>query len=238
MIRLSGAAGSASVDLADAYAHPEGPWLRANMVVSLDGATTVEGRVGSLTNPEDQVLLHLLRTLADVTMVGAGTIRNEGYGPLSVSDEEAAARVGRGQTPEPGLAIVTNGCALDPSTSLFRQARTRPIVLTCAAAPLERRQALADVADVVLVGEDCVEVARAVAALHERGLTRVLTEGGPSLLGHLFGADLVDELLFVLSPMVVGGGLPLSTGAHAPLSMRLHAAHQGDDHLFLQYRRQ
>lgn len=110
-------------------------------------------------------------------------------------------------------------------------------MLTCAAAPVERRKALEGVAEVLLVSEEAVDVTRAVAALHERGLTKVLTEGGPSLLGDFFGADLVDELLFVLSPMVVGGGLPLSTGGHAPLSMRLHAAHQGDDHRFLQYRR-
>ncbi|MGJ6981523.1 pyrimidine reductase family protein [Aestuariimicrobium soli] len=235
-------AAAGATDLARAYAHPpagvgERAWLRANMVVSLDGSTTIDGRVGALTSPEDQVLLHLLRTLADVTLVGAGTIRNEGYGPLSVSDEVAAARTARGQTPEPGLAIVTNSCALDAAASLFTEARTRPIVLTCQAAPTDRREALARVADVVVVGDGQVDLPRAIEALHARGLTRVLTEGGPTLLGDLFADDLVDEVLFVLSPVVVGGGSPLSTGRHVPLSMSLHAAHRGDDFLFLQYRR-
>ncbi|CAI9407993.1 MULTISPECIES: pyrimidine reductase family protein [Aestuariimicrobium] len=224
-------------DLATAYAHPQGPWLRANMVISLDGSATVEGRVGGLTSPEDQVLLHLLRSLADVTLVGAGTIRAEGYGPLGVSAEVAAARASRGQTPEPGLAIVTHSCDLDPTTSLFTEATTRPIVITHEGADPGRRAALARVADVVLAGERRVDLAEAVRALHARGLTRVLTEGGPSLLADLFDADLVDELLFVLSPQLVGAGVPLTTGAQTPRRLSLTAVHRGDDFLFLQYRR-
>lgn len=228
---------TAETDLDAAYAHPDGPWLRANMVTSLDGAATIGGRVGALTGPEDQMLLHLLRVHADVTLVGAGTIRGEGYGPLTVTKDEAEARVARGQTPQPGLAIVTNTAHLDPASTLFTEASIKPIIVTCAASDQQRRAELEPLADIVVVGDGHVDLARAVGALHDRGLTRVLTEGGPHLLGELFGADLVDELCMALCPKIVGGGIPLTTSTAPLRTMRLHSARTGEDFLFLQYRR-
>ena len=75
----------AETDLVAAYAM-ERPALRVNFVASADGAATLDGRSGGLGNANDQHILGLLRQLADVLVVGAGTLRAEGYGPLVLGD--------------------------------------------------------------------------------------------------------------------------------------------------------
>jgi riboflavin biosynthesis pyrimidine reductase len=74
--------GPGSGDLAEVYAVPRTPWLRVNMVSTVDGAATGEsGRSGSINNAVDKVVFDHLRATADVIVVGAGTARAEGYGP-------------------------------------------------------------------------------------------------------------------------------------------------------------
>jgi riboflavin biosynthesis pyrimidine reductase len=71
--------------VADLYAWPEGPWLRVNMVSTVDGAAQgADGRSGSINNAVDRVVFDALRVDADVVVVGAGTVRTEGYGPLGM----------------------------------------------------------------------------------------------------------------------------------------------------------
>ena len=72
-------------DLREVYAAPETPWLRVNMVSTIDGAATGEsGLTASINNEVDQRVFALLRELADVVVIGAGTARAEGYPPLDV----------------------------------------------------------------------------------------------------------------------------------------------------------
>ena len=74
-----------------AYAAPEPRWLRCNMVATLDGAATgADGRSGSINNAADHVVFEVLRASSHVIVVGAGTIRTEGYPPLSVQDSLVA----------------------------------------------------------------------------------------------------------------------------------------------------
>ena len=120
------------VDAAVAYAYPAeaSRYLRVNMVSSVDGAATLDGRVGSLTGPADQQLLLLLRALADVLVVGAGTIRAEGYGPLTVGPDLAELRAGTGQSPAPRLVVPTRSLDLDLGSAAFTEAVEPPLVVT------------------------------------------------------------------------------------------------------------
>jgi riboflavin biosynthesis pyrimidine reductase len=181
---------SDDVDLAAAYACPEGhPWLRANMVTSVDGAMTgPDARSGSLSGPADRAVFRVLRRAADAVLVGAGTVRAEGYRPAALP-----------------IAVVSNRLDLDWSLPLFDNAPQRTLVLTSAAAPADRLAAARVGTDVVLCGEERVDPALAVAALHQRGLTRLLCEGGPSLLAQLGAAGLLDELCLTTAPVLVGG---------------------------------
>ncbi len=71
-----------SGDLAEVYAVPARPWLRVNMVATVDGAATGEsGTSGSINNAADKTVFDHLRATCDVIVVGAGTARIEGYRP-------------------------------------------------------------------------------------------------------------------------------------------------------------
>jgi riboflavin biosynthesis pyrimidine reductase len=184
-----------------------GAGVRANMVSSVDGRAAVGGRVGSLTGPADQALLVALRGWCDVLLVGAGTIRAEGYGVIDLPPDVVAIRARRGQEPHPVVAILTGTHDLDPALPVFSEAEpgTRPWLITVAGpdpAPLEPYAHILEVA----AGQDGrPSVRAALQALRAAGLSRVLSEGGPTILGHMLGQGLVDELFLTLSPVVVGG---------------------------------
>src|SRR5690349_21102781 len=184
-------------ELAAAYAYPEPtagggpvPWLRANMVSTLDGAAQHDGRSQPISSATDMRIFGTLRQLADVVIVGAETVRQEGYRPARSRAEFAEARRGAGQGPAPAIAVVSAGLDLDFSLPLFTAPLVPTLVLTGAAAPPDRVAAAEKAgAEVVVAGDGVgVEPARLVQALAERGHTRLLTEGGPRLLGQLVAA--------------------------------------------------
>jgi riboflavin biosynthesis pyrimidine reductase len=195
-------------------AAPTGPWLRVNFVASVDGAATSGGVSGSLGDDADKRMFELLRRVSDVVLVGAGTVRGEGYGPMRVSDESAAWRSGRGLAAHPVFAIVSGSLDLDPESRIFTDAPVMPVVITTGrASGAERFEGLADV---IVAGEETLDVRLALAGLHERGLVKVLCEGGPSLFGSLIAADSVDELCLTVSARLEVGDAPRI--AHGPVS--------------------
>ncbi len=194
------------IDAVAAYAYPgRGPWLRGNMIESADGAATVDGHAGGLGNSTDQRVLGLLRALSDVVIAGAGTVVAEGYGPARAREEYQALRAAAGQPPAPRMAVVSNQLRLDFSSRYFTEARQRPIVVTCEAAPQDLLRAAKDVADVIVAGPRVVDPALMVKALADLGLTRLLCEGGPTFLASAVEFGALDELCLTISPMLVGG---------------------------------
>lgn len=178
------------------YAGPSRPWLRVNFVSTLDGAATgADGRSGSINTEADFVVFQLLRELADVVLVGAGTARHEGYVPLR--DENAAA---------PPLAVVSHTARLpeklrgrdDGAVLLVTRGGADPAVLDDAREALGEQQ-------VVLAGNERVDLVAARKALEDRGMHQILSEGGPTLLGTMLSAGVVDELDLTWSPTLVGG---------------------------------
>ncbi|GGO92212.1 pyrimidine reductase family protein [Wenjunlia tyrosinilytica] len=236
-----------SVDaLADEYEYPgavrEGhPWLRANMVSSLDGAAHHEGRSQALSSPADMRVFGVLRGLADAVVVGAETVRQEGYRPARAREVFAERRAALGQPPAPAIAVVTAGLDLDFSAPLFTDPLVPTIVLTGAHAPEDRMRAARAVADVVVAGEGRgVEPARAVAALAERGHLRLLTEGGPRLLAGLCLAGALDELCLTLAPLVTAGDAArIMDGPRLenPQRLTLSSVLEEDGFLFTRYTR-
>jgi riboflavin biosynthesis pyrimidine reductase len=97
------------MDFAEAYAPADRrePTLRLNMISSLDGAAWVDGRAGGLGGPADQALMRVLRKFADVIMVGAGTVRIEGYEGDLIGPDETQWRVAHGLTPHPRFVVVS-----------------------------------------------------------------------------------------------------------------------------------
>jgi riboflavin biosynthesis pyrimidine reductase len=235
---LSGADGELDDDqLAELYAYRRAQWLRANMVSSADGAGFLESRTAGLSSPADIRLFGLLRSLADVVLVGAGTARTEQYKPARRRTALAGLRAGRTATPP--IALVSRSLELDLGTPLFADAPpdARTIVITCDSSPAGRRAAVARVADLIVAGDLLVDLAEGLAALRARGLGRVLCEGGPHLLGEVAAAGLLDELCLTISPLLAGPG-PFRITAGAPFPARpMTLAHvvEADGFLFCRY---
>ncbi len=213
-------------DLLALYAYPAiRPWTRFNFIASLDGSAAFNGVSAPLGNDGDRRLFGLIRRLCDVILVGAGTVRAEGYaGPL-VNEDDSRWRSSNGLSPHPALAVISGSLDLDPDAELFSKAPLRPIVITASSADPERRQALSEVADVVVLGDRTVDPAACAAWLAEQGLGRVLCEGGPGIFGAFIADDSVDELCLSLSPLLTGGhGPPIAAGPESSAIRRLTLA--------------
>ena len=198
-----------------------GPWLRVNFVASVDGAATTSGDSGEevsggLGDAADKRMFELLRRVSDVVLVGAGTVRAEGYGPMRVSDESARWRERRGLPAHPVFAIVSGSLDLDPTSRIFTDAPVLPVIVTTTRAAAEQLARFDGLADVIVAGSEHIDVPLALSGLRERGLNHVLSEGGPSLFGSLVAADAVDELCLTVSARLEAGDAPRI--AHGPLS--------------------
>jgi riboflavin biosynthesis pyrimidine reductase len=182
-------------EVAEAYRPPPGPFLRANFVATVDGsATGPDGRSGSINNDADHVVFAALRSHADAVVVGAGTARDEGYGPADVPIVVVSRR---GQVPD----RLRDGGAL---------------LVTCAASPgLAQARDLLGEDGVLVLGDDEVDLRRLRPALHERGFQSLLCEGGPRLLTDLVAVGAVDEFCLTTVPTLVGGDHPRILGGAA-----------------------
>lgn len=224
------------VDLLGLYAYPpEKLWLRANMVASTDGAAALGGVTAALSSQADKDVFMLLRALADVILVGAGTARDENYGPARVREAWRALRGDR--LPTPPIAVISASLNVAPASRLIAQAppHARTIVITTTQAPPGRRAELARHADIVVAGDETVELKAVITALADRGHRRILAEGGPHLLAQLLEAGLLDELCLTVAPLMAGPGAPrIVAGAlPAPEPLPLTLAHVLEDNGFL-----
>lgn len=192
------------------YAYPETdrPWLRVNFVATLDGAAyAADGRSGSLGGQVDTTVFALLRSLADVIVVGAGTARAERYSPVLPSEVDAALRGRLGLSSVPPIAVVSR--QLDIPQRLLEPGQ---LVITTSDAPAAAREALGNAVEVIARGDGRIDWPAVLSDFADRGWNRILCEGGPSLHGELIELDLVDELCLTIAPVLTSG--PASRIAH------------------------
>ena len=213
-------------DLVRRYPRIDG--LRVNFVASVDGAVAVDGLSAALSSPTDKAVFRILRMVCDALLVGAGTFRHENYRPLTLDAQRREWRNRSGLSAYPCLVVFSKSLDLDPEHPALRDAPVRPLIVTPADPgdhPLSR------VADLIVAADPVA----AVSALRERGMTSLLCEGGPGLLGMLSGAGLVDEVCLTVSPLLAGPGADrIVTGTpHAPRRMRLVHAFAADDGMLL-----
>jgi riboflavin biosynthesis pyrimidine reductase len=218
---------------------PDRPTLRVNFVTSIDGAVEVKGYSEGLQTAADQRVFALLRMFADGLMVGAGTLRHEGYGAVRLDAKRRAWRAEREMPEYLRLVVVSRELELSPDNPALAQAPVRPAILTGADSPPERRAALSAVADVLVCGSEGVDLEVAVDLLRAEGLGHILCEGGPHLLGSLTSADLVDELCLTITPMLAGAGAGrITAGPTSPVrGLTLAHALVDDGTLLLRYAR-
>jgi riboflavin biosynthesis pyrimidine reductase len=230
--------------LGEIYAYPAGPWVRANMISSADGAIALDERSGGLSGPADRLVFAVLRSLADVIVVGAGTARTERYRQAQPNELWQQLRVGR--PPAPPVAVITGRLELDlegrlfgPGAGRFCDGLARTIVLTTEVAPPDRVAAARRVADVVVAGEKSITAMAAVDALTGRGYRSILVEGGPTLLARIVADGLLDEFCLTISPVLEGGHatgrVTARIGPPAVTALRLETVLEDDGFLLTRY---
>lgn len=237
--------------------HPDRPTVVANFVSTIDG-------VASYNTPEaagggeisgffeaDRFVMGLLRALADVVLVGAGTVRaapDERWTPNfihpSSADAFAVLRQDLGLAPQPTTAVVSASGSLDLDHPGLNDSRVPVAVLTTTRGALAlRRDGIRG--HVTLRDLGAAPSAFGLLTALGGGPRLVLCEGGPHLLGQLLEAQLVDELFLTLAPQVAGRspqtprlGLVENVAfdlGSAPWA-RLIDLRRAADHLFIRYR--
>lgn len=207
--------GESVTDIVAPYRVPRRPsdgrpcWVLANMVGGLDGSAAIGGRVGELSEGVDAELFRSLRSVADVVLVGAETVRREGYGPVRLDDALQAARADDGMSSVPPIAVVTRSIHLDWGSTLFTEA-AGTIVVTCESAGQDAIERARQHATVIVAGSDSVDLSDALRQLAGMGLRVVLCEGGPTLLGRVAADGLLDELCLTIAPVIGGDPLPVA----------------------------
>ena len=233
-------------DLVELYRYPapEGRgWVRSNFVMSLDGSVQgPDGRSGSINTESDHHIFALQRALADAVLVGAATVRFEGYRAVDLEPWQLQVREQEGLAPYPMLVIISASADLDPVIATPAEgAGGAVMIITTAGKPAEDLEPLRAAGITVLEAEGTtLDLAQIVDQLAGTGFQRLLCEGGPRLHNDLLAADALDELCLTLAPVVVGGqGLRSTSGPALPVpsSFRLHHALYADDGaLFTDYR--
>jgi riboflavin biosynthesis pyrimidine reductase len=220
---LAGGDPTGVVDLTQAYAWPaEAPWVRAMMVMSLDGVITgPDGRSGSISSKTDRDIMRIVREESDAVLIGASTMRAERYSPM----------LGRSR-----IAIVSKTLDLPWDEPAFRESTHTPIVITDGSAPADRMQLAADHADLLVLGDLDRDPGMMITALHERGLSRIICEGGARLLGSLVEVDAVQEFDIAVSPIFMGAGqVLLEAHLEKPKHLRLMHVIEDDGFIFTRY---
>ncbi|MGY4651863.1 pyrimidine reductase family protein [Mycobacterium sp. URHB0021] len=226
------------------YAYPDQLhtcWVRGNMIASLDGGATDDGKAGGLAGAGDRALFALLRELADVIVVGAATVRVENYSGTQLSVAQRQARQQRGQAEVPPIAVVTRSGDLDPDARLFTRTEVPPMILTAAQAYDDTQHRLGGVAEVIDASgsqPNTVDIGTMLRILAERELFRVLTEGGPLFLGTLVEAGLLDDLCLTVAPILVGGvarRILSGPGLLHNTMRRAHVLTDDDGYLYTRY---
>ena len=231
-------------------APPDRPYLVLNMVASLDGKATLEGRTAGLGGEADRELFHGLRTQADALLVGAGTVRAERYGRVVRDPALRERRRGEGLAEDPLACVVSASLEGLADVPLLEAAEQRVVVVTAAedelplaAPPVEYLRAPRAAASAVASEEGAsasgaVDARAALERLRaDWGVRSVLCEGGPTLNADLLAAGVVDELFLSLSPQLLGGREALTIVAGdalpEPVPLELVSLLESGSELFL-----
>jgi len=212
------------------------------MATSLDGRITTRTREHiTLGTRHDRHLMDVLRSRCDAVIVGAGTVRHDGF-PVLVRDAAVRrARVARGRPPHPLNVVLSRSLDLPVARDIFRRPDTEKVIFTSSLAPRARVQRFARIAEVVVLRGRTVKPAAVLRELGARGMKNVLLEGGGELHFAFAREHLVDEIYVTITPRLIGGDAPSLLDGRGflkkdHLELELVSHRRIGDELFLRYR--
>lgn len=221
---------------------PDRPHVSVNMAISVDGRiSTREREQITLGTRHDRHLMDVLRARSDAVIVGAGTVRHDGY-PVLVRDPEVRRRrVARGRPPHPVNVVLSRALDLPMARPIFRRDDVRRIIFTTRAAPEAKRRRFERIAEVVVLRTKGISPRTVLRDLHGRGMTRVLMEGGGELHFAFARQHVVDEIYVTVTPRLIGGDAPSLLDGRGflkedHLELDLLSTRRVGDELFLHYR--
>lgn len=180
------------------------PYVLLSVAASLDGyIDDVTPERLLLSNDEDFDRVDEVRAGVDAILVGANTIRADNPRLMVRSDVRREKRIADGMTPTPIKVTISNGGELDPSAKFFATGAVDKIVYTTQSATHEMDVRLGTVANVVDLG-DSVTAEALLDDLAERGVERLMVEGGGTIHTLFLSSGVVDELHLVFAPFFIG----------------------------------
>jgi riboflavin-specific deaminase-like protein len=210
------------------------PFVAVNMVQTIDGRATLDGRTAPISSVADRQLFHALRTHVDAVMVGAGTLRVERYGRLVRDPRRREQRVAAGLAPDPLAIVVSASLALPSDLPLLQDPDSQVAIITGSDASLG---AVAARVEYLRTNDLPAALARLRS---EHGVRSILCEGGPRLNSSLLAQRLIDELFLTTVPLLAGGAGALTIiadgGGAVPVPARLVWLLGHDGELFARYR--
>ena len=218
------------------------PWILLNMVNSVDGFISFEGRAGGLSGSADKNIYQIIRGLADIILVGAGTVRAENYkAPKTPEGKLAEFRESRGQEKRPRIAVLSGELNLNPEMGLIaeRHLEDKPPLIYTKSESLEKNSSqFASSSEIIDFPEEELTVSKVVHDLSNQDAKIVVCEGGPNLNAHLLANDLIDEFCLSVSPRAVGGEDPspfLNKPVDSPVELSLDRILLEEEFLFCRY---
>jgi len=230
-----------------------GPTVYTNFVASLDGSVALpeipqSNKLIGGGSEADRFVMGLLRALADVVVVGSGTLRGSPTGTWSPSRPHpdsaslyAELRRLREQPERPEVAILTGSGAIDVRHPALAG---RAVILTSTTGASRLRDRVPKAAEVTPLASDAeIDPSVVLRALRERGHRLILFEAGPHTFGRFAAAGLIDELFLTVSPLLTGGSAAtrlslvegVDPGPDALVRGELLSLRRAEDHLFLRY---
>jgi len=181
------------------------------MYVIVNAAASADGKLSSrrreqiaISGADDFARVDRLRAESDAVAVGVGTVLADDPHLTVKDDDLRAQRREDGRPANPARVVVDSSGRTPTDAAILDDAATTYVCLS-EDAPVDRRAALADRAELLTAGDERVDLLRAFATLQERGLERIMVEGGGELIFSLFEAGLVDELRLFVGPKIIGG---------------------------------
>jgi 2,5-diamino-6-(ribosylamino)-4(3H)-pyrimidinone 5'-phosphate reductase len=219
------------------------PHVAVNMAMSLDGRISTRKREQiTLGTKNDRRLMDELRARYDAVIVGAGTVRYDGFPILVRHDDIRKKRVGRGKDPHPVNVILSRTLNLPTDRAIFQRRDTNKVIYTTKAAPASRVRRFEKLAEVVVLTGRVLSPAAVLDDLWKRGMKKVLLEGGGEIHFAFARAHAVDEIYVTITPRLIGGvGAPTILDGkgflkHEHRKLELVSCKRVGDELFLRYR--